>query len=128
MAFSDHELFAGLAGKTVSGLTLSKTAAMTLELATGSVILHRTGVTHTLAAAQSHVFTSDPTKPTRVFMGLVDNGTTKDLWVDSYVDDGSKIQANPPTGYSLILPVAWFTIAAGETDLANAAINRRVWI
>jgi hypothetical protein len=101
---------------------------MTLELAAGSVNRHGTGTTFTLGAAQSHVFTSDPSLPTKVFMGLIDNGATTDLWVDAYVDDGLTVKGDPPSGYELVLEVAWFTIAAAETDLANPSIKRRTWV
>ena len=127
MAFSDHELNAALDGKTVNGLGITQTAPLTLEMASGDVTIHSTGITYTLATPQVHVFTSDPTNPKQVFVGLVDvGGGTADMWVDSYVDDGLTEQANPPN--PLLFAAAWFTIAAGETDLANATINRRVWM
>ena len=128
MAFQDIPLKAGKSGLTVSGLSLVKTAAMTLEVAAGSVKLHKSGVTYTLGSAQSHAFASDPSLPTKIFMGLVDNGGTTDLWVDAYVDDGAKAEADPPSGYTLIVALAWFTIPAAEIDLANATIRRRTWV
>lgn len=118
---------AGSRGLTVTDLGLSKTSAMTLELAAGSVKLHKNGVTYTLATPQSHAFSSDLALPTRVFMALVDNGANTDLWVDAYVDDGNTVQSKPPTGYRHVLDVAWFTIDAAETDLDNATIKRRTW-
>ena len=128
MAFVDKNLKAGLIGKTVSGFDISQTAAMTLQVASGSVTLHSTGVIYTLAAAESHVFTSDPSNVKRCFMGIINNGATTDLWVDEYINDGNTTQADPPAGYSLIHALAWFDIAAGETDLVNSTINRRIMI
>ena len=128
MAFVDKQLNAGTDGKTVTALGLTKTAPMTLEVAAGSVKLHATGVTYTLAAAESHVFTADSTNPTRVLMALIDNGTTTDLWVDAYVVDGLNEKGKIPAGYSYIADIGWFDIAANETDLLNGDVNRRVWI
>ena len=127
MSFSDKPLLQGLVGKTVSGLALSQTALMTLEVASGSVALQQDGVTYTLASAQSHVFTSDATFQTQCFIGLIDNGATTDIWVDEYVDDGFNTRGAIPAGYELISAVGWFAIPVNETDLANATINRRVW-
>jgi hypothetical protein len=119
----------GLAGLVVNGLTLSKTAVMTLELATGDVTPQETGITSTLGAAQNHVFVADATYPKQVYMAVIDNGTTVDLWVDEYVDkgDGATMQGDPPAGYRVVLPIAWFTLPAGTTDLTNVVINRRVY-
>jgi hypothetical protein len=128
MAFVDHQINAGLCGKTVSGLGLTKTAAMTLEVASGSVTDHQTGTTYTLASAQNHVFTSDSTDPKNAFMAVIDNGSTTDLWVDEYVDDGTLMRDDPPSGYSVVLEIGWFSFAANETDLDNASINRRVYV
>ena len=125
--FADYPIIAGLAGLTVNGLTVSQTAVMTLELATGDATPQATGITSVLAAPASHAFASDPTKKTQCYMALVDNGTTVDLWVDEYVDDGKTTLADPPAGYRNVLALAWFEIAAGETDLANSVINRRVY-
>jgi hypothetical protein len=127
--FADQPIVSGLAGLTVNGLTLSKTAALTLELGTGNVTPQLTGITSTLAAAQSHVFVPDATYPKQVHMALIDNGTTVDLWVDSYVDQGddAMTRGDPPEGYREVLSLAWFTLAANETDLDNAVINRRVY-
>lgn len=127
MSFADYPIVASLAGLSVSGLTLSKTAALTLEVATGTVTHTVTGLSSTLSAAQNHVFTADATYDKQVYMAIIDNGTTVDLWVDSYVDDGSKVRADPPTGYRDVLTLAWFTLSANETDLDNAIINRRVY-
>ena len=128
MAFTDIELNSGLAGFSISGLTLSKTALLTLEVASGSVTVHQTGSTYTLATAQDHSFTADATNSKKVFMGLIDNGTTTDLWVDSYIDDGNTQRAAPPSGYNLIREIAWFDLAANETDLDNSTIYRRAYI
>jgi hypothetical protein len=128
MAFNDVPMKAGQSGKTVSGLGLSKTGAMTLELAAGNVNLHRSGGVVTLGAAQSHAFTADPTNPTQVFMALITDGVDVDLWVDAFVDDGRTVQAKPPAGYVVAMEVAWFTIQAAETNLDNATINRRTWV
>lgn len=127
MAFADHPIIAGLAGLTVNGLTLTKTAAMTLQVATGDVTPQRTGIQSTLGTAQTHVFTADATYTKEIYMAIIDNGTTVDLWVDSYVDDGTKMRSDPPTGYRHVLSLAWFTLAANETDLDNAIINRRIY-
>lgn len=128
MAFMDLDLIAGLVGKSVSGLGMSKTAAMTLEVATGSVTTFQDAVTYTLASAQNHVFSADATNPTQVFMGLIDNGSITDLWVDTYVDDGLNQQGALPAGYKLILAFAWFSIPANETNLDNTTICRRTWV
>ena len=127
--FADYPIIASLAGLSVSGLGLSKTAAMTLQVATGSVTPQTTGIASTLGSAQSKVFVADSTYPKQISMGLIDNGTTVDLWVDEYVDpgDGSMVQGDPPTGYRAVLALAWFTLPAGTTDLTDVVINRRVY-
>lgn len=126
MAFVNYPLDFGAAGRSVSGLDLTKTAALTLEVAAGSVTEHGTGTTHTLASAESHVFAADSTNPTQVLMAIIsDDGSNVDLWVDAFVDDGTKSHADPPAGFRVVHDVAWFTLAAGETDLDNATINRR---
>lgn len=127
MPFADHPIIAGQAGLTVNGLTLSKTAALTLELATGDVTPQQTGITSTLSSAEDHVFVPDATYAKQIYMALIDNGTTVDLWVDSYVDDGDTAQGDPPAGYRSVLTLAWFTLPANETDLDNVVINRRVY-
>lgn len=127
MAFTDMNLIAGLVGKAVTGLGLTKTAALTLEVATGSVTHHRTGTTYTLASAQSKVFTPDTTYAKQVFMAIIDNGSTTDLWVDGYLDDGLSTKGDPPSGYSEVLTIGWFLLAANETDLDNSTIYRRVY-
>lgn len=129
MAWNDLPLNAGAVGKTVSGLGLTQTAAMTLEVAAGSVVTHADGVTHTFTPLQNHTFSADATNPTQVFMGIISNGIgTVDLWVDVYVDDGFTKRADIPAGFSLVAEVAWFTIAANETDLINGTLNRRTWV
>jgi hypothetical protein len=127
MAFVDYALDYGITGKDVSGLGLTKTAAMTLEVATGSVTEQKTGTTHTLTAAQSHVFTADGSNITMVKILLItDDGSNVDVWIDTYVDDGTKIHDGCPSGFRVIHDIAWFKIAANETDLANSTINRRI--
>ena len=128
MAFVDKKLLSGQVGKTVSGLGLSKTAAMTLEVATGSITLHLTGVVSTLSSVQSNVFTSDSTYKKVVFIALIDNGSTVDVWFDEYVDDGLNKRGDVPSGYKIISDIAWFTIAVNETDLNNTSIYRREWL
>lgn len=128
MVFSDKLLIAGLVGKTVTGLGLSQTAPMTLEVAAGTVTTHKDGVAHTLAAATPHIFTADATLSKRIFMGIIDDGVTVDLWIDEYIDDGAEVRADVPAGFTLVADVAWFSIAASETDLVNSTINRRTWI
>lgn len=127
MGFNDIPIKAAELGKGVQGLVVSQAGAMTLEVATGIVNLHGSGGLVELESAQSHAFISDPMNETRVFMGLVTDGVDVDLWVDAYVDDGATVRADPPEGYVLITELAWFTIPAAETDLANSTINRRVW-
>ncbi len=128
MGFLDQPIHAAPTGKSVDGLDLTKTAAMTLEVASGSVTRNVSGAVSTLDDAESHVFVADGALPKRVFMGVITNETDTDLWVDEYVDDGSKVRADPPDGWSLIADVASFVIPAGVTDLDNTTINRRVWI
>ncbi len=95
-------------------------------MATGSVTEHDTGTTHTLSAAQSHAFTADATYSTRVRMAIItDDGANVDLWVDAFVDSGLTTHADAPAGFRVVKEVAWFDIAANETDLTNATINRR---
>lgn len=127
MSFADKQLIAAKLSKSVTGLDLTQTAAMTLEVAIGSVTTYDDGVTHTLAVAEAHVFTADSTYLTRVLMALIDNGATVDVWIDTYVDDGLNERGGIPAGYNIIADIAWFEIAANETDLVNATINRRVW-
>ncbi len=90
--------------------------------------IHQTGVTHTLASAESHTFTADTTNPTRVFMAIISDDVTVDLWIDAYVDDGFMDRADVPAGFSIVADVAWFAIAANETDLLNGTVNRRTWV
>ncbi len=127
MAFQDVPLIAGLVGKSVSGLGVSQTAPMTLEVATGSVVTLEDGVTHTLSTAESQVFTADATDPKIVRMGLIDNGVNVDVWIDEYIDDGFNNGAPIPAGYEYIADIAWFQIAANETDLLNGTVSRRTW-
>lgn len=127
MAFTDRNLDAGRAGLTVSGLGLTKTAALTLEVASGSVTHHSTGTMYTLTSAQNKVFTADSTDIKQVFMAIIDNGTTTDLWVDSYVDDGLTGRADPPSGYIRVLTIGWLEIAVDETVIDNGTIFRRVY-
>ena len=128
MTFADKDMIVGQIGKTISGLTLSKTAAMTLEVASGSVTIHQDGYVYTLDTAESHAFTADTKDSTHVIMGIITNDAGTDLWIDKYVDDGKTMRGVPPTGYELILDIAWFTIDANETDLDNVTIYRRNWI
>jgi hypothetical protein len=127
MGFVDAPLIAGLQGLTVSGLGVTQKAAMELEVAAGSVTVHATGVTYTLSTAESKVFTADPTNPSKVFVGLISDGATTQVWVDVFVDDGLKIPADVPASNMLIVDLAWFSIAANETDLLNGDVNRRVY-
>jgi hypothetical protein len=113
--------------KKITGLALSQPGLLPLELAAGSVLDYRAGATYTLAAPASHTFTADATLTKKVFMALVDNGTTTDLWVDEYLDDGFTRRADVPAGYTRVIDVAWFDLPANETDLANVTINRRTW-
>ena len=128
MAFVDAPLIAGLLGKSVSGLALTQTAVMTLEVAAGEVETFQDGVTHTLGSAVSEVFTADSTFPTNVRMALIDNGANVDVWIDTYVDDGFNVGAPVPTGYVVVADIAWFQIAANEVDLLNGTVSRRTWI
>ncbi len=128
MAFNDLPMDQGLVGVNVTGLSLSKTAAMTLSVASGNVVTTEDGVTHTLPAAESNVFAADSTNPTKCFIGLIDDGVNVDIWFDAYVDDGLTARAAVPAGYKRIITIGWFTIAASETDLDNTTINRRTWV
>jgi len=128
MAFVDISLLGGPIGKTVVGLELSLTAAMTLEVATGTVTLHHTGGVYTLASAQSHALVADATFDTVCWVAIIDNGSSTDIWVDAYVDDGDTGRADVPGGYVEVHGLAWFTIPPGETDLANVTINRRILV
>ena len=128
MAFNDLPLDQGLVGVNVSNLGLTKTAAMTLQVASGNVVTTEDGVTHTLTAAQSNVYSSDPTNPVQCFIGLIDDGVNVDIWFDAYVDDGLTERADKPAGYTRIITIGWMTIAPGETDLDNTTINRRTWV
>ncbi len=128
MAFADKPIHPHVQGKTITGLAVSKTAAMTLEVASGTIQVHQDGVTHTLDAAASHVFAADGVNITRCFMGIVTNDVTVELWVDSYVDDGITTKGDPPAGFRLLQAVAWFDIAVSETDLVNSTINRRTFV
>jgi hypothetical protein len=128
MSFVDVPLYAGALGKAVAGLVLSKTGAMVLEVATGSVVDHNSGDTYTLSSAQDHVFTSDSTHAKRVQILLVENGTTTDIWVDEFLLDDLTRPADIPSGYSMILDLGWFDFEAAETDLDNATIYRREWL
>jgi hypothetical protein len=128
MAFQDAPIHPGLLGFIMSGLGVSKTAAMTLEVATGSAEDYRIGETYTLSSSQNHVFTSDATYAKYAQISLVDNGSITDIWVDEYKLDGDEGPADPPSGYKVIQSLAWFEIAAGETNLDNSTIFRRTWV
>ena len=128
MGFLNHSTHAAPTGKVISDLALTKTAAMTLEVAAGSITRQAPGVTSTLSAAQSYAFTADSSLPVQVFMGIITNEVSTDLWVDEYVDNGATVRADPPVGWTLIADIAWFTIPAAETDLDNTTIHRRVWL
>jgi hypothetical protein len=128
MAFVDQELNMGLVGKSASGLAVSQTAAMTLEVATGAITTFQDGVTHTLGAAESQLFVADATLPKQVFVGLIDDGVDVDVWIDEYLDDGFNARGPVPTGFALIQALAWFAIAANETDLINGDLYRRTFV
>jgi hypothetical protein len=129
MSFFDLPLYAAPLGKSVSGLVVSKTGIMTLEVATGSITLQVNGAVHTFDTIESHTFTSDASFKKSVFMGIITNGgTSAALWVDEYLDDGKTIRSSPPVGYFAILDLCWFYIPAGETDLDNTIIYRREWL
>lgn len=128
MSFVDQELNMGLVGKSATGLGVSQTAPMTLEVEAGEVTTFQDGVTHALSPAESQVFTADATFPKQVFMALIDDGATVDLWVDEYLDDGLNTRGAIPAGFTLIQALAWFSIAANETDLINGTINRRTFV
>ncbi|KPK66711.1 MAG: hypothetical protein AMS21_00735 [Gemmatimonas sp. SG8_38_2] len=126
--FIDAPLIAGQIGLAVTGLSVSQKAAMSLDVAAGSVMKHNTGETFTLPAPESKVFVADAVYPTQVFIGLIDNAGTTQVWVDVYVDDGSKQRAPVPDDNVLVCDLAWFTIAPGETDLLNGDVVRRVYL
>lgn len=129
MAFNDFPLDSHPLNKEITGLGVTQTAAMTLQVAAGSVTEFSTGAAHALGAAETHVFTADATYPTQVSIGLItDDGANVDVWVDSYVDDGFATHGAVPAGFRLLAGLAWFSIAANETDLINGDLNRRVWI
>lgn len=127
MSFNDVLASGGTIGKTVTGLGVTATASLTLQVADGTVLEQQTGITFTFTN-QSHTFVSDPTYPTQVFMGVIDNGTSTDLWVDAFVQNGKLNQSDVPSGYRLIQELVWFTMAVGETDLNNTTIYRRIVI
>ncbi len=128
MAFQDVQLIGGQVGRTMINLAITKTAALTLQVAVGSVTLHATGVTYTLEGTQSHTFTPDATRKKMIFMGLINNGVSTDLWVDEHVVDGKLGRARVPNGYTLIQDLAWFELAAAEVDILNATVYRRILI
>ena len=128
MSFVDHTLDAGLDGVSVLGLGVTKTAALTLDVGAGHIVTHADGVTHELATPQSHTFTAHGTVPTLCMLALVTDGTVVDVWVDAFADTGAMAASAPPAGFSVIRCLAWFTLAAGETDLVNTTINRRVYV
>lgn len=127
MGFSDHNYNGIHQGVTnFTGLGISKTGAMTLEVAAGSV--DKDGTTHVLSAAQNHIFSSNPAQITRCWIALIEDGAGGvDIWVDEFVSKSGKTRGNVPGGWNFVCELAWFDIAAGETDLDNATIVRRLW-
>lgn len=128
MAFQDVPIRPEPMGKIITGLAVSKTAAMALQVAPGVVDAYWEVVLYTLESAQSHVFTSHATYAKRAQISLIGNDITTDIWVDAYLLDGLKEAADPPAGYRIIQDLVWFEIAAGETDLDNSTIYRRTWV
>ncbi len=128
MTFSDKPIRPHVQGKNVTGLAASQTAAMTLQIASGSITVYQDGLTHTFSPAASHVFVADSTYVTRCFLGIVTDDVTVELWVDAYLDDGLTTKGDPPAGFRLLQAVAWFDIAISETDLVNSTINRRTFV
>ena len=128
MAFNDLSILDNLLGKKVTGLDVTKTGPMRLEVAAGSVLFYNTGQTFTMASGDSHTFASDSGNITRAFMAVVGSGSTASLWVDEYVDDGTNEQAAVPSGYKVIAELAWFNTPVDETNLNNTTINRRIYL
>ncbi len=127
MPFADQPLQAAPLNKGITGLAVSQTAPMTLEVATGTITEYDTGAVHNFTPAESNAFVADATDPTQVFMAIITNDVSVDLWVDAYVDDGFNARGAIPTGFRILATVAWFSIAANETDLLNGDVFRRVW-
>jgi hypothetical protein len=125
MPFIDVPIETGRLGKTVSGLAVSQLAAMELRVDQGEVVLHETGETCSLDQPVTHLFASHATLWTRVFVGLISNGSNTDVWVDAYLDDGQKTQADVPVGYRLVHDLVWFGVAPLATDILSGDVFRR---
>lgn len=125
MPFIDVPIDAGRVGKSVSGLAVSQPGPMQLAVAQGEVVLHETGEVCELSQEQTQQFVSHATLWTRVFVGLIADGASVDVWVDAYVDDGYTTQAQVPKGYRVVHDLAWCSIAPAEKDLLNGDVFRR---
>lgn len=128
MAFKDFTINTNLLGKKITGLDVTKTGPMRLEVAVGSVLFYNTGQTFTMASGDSHIFSADSSNIKTVFMGVVGSGSAANVWIDRFVDDETNERALAPSGYKLIAELAWFDIAVDETNLNNSTINRRVYL
>jgi hypothetical protein len=128
MAFNDVPIAQGLLGKTITGLDVTKTSTMTLEVASGNVLIHKTGVTHTFPDTESHTFVADTNHKRDVHMSVVSNGSNVLLWIDDFIDNGNNIGARMPDGYEVVCDLAWFVMNKSETDLDNVTVNRRLYI
>lgn len=125
MSFNDLELIADEAGMEVSGMGVSKTGALQLTIASGSIT--KGGQVHTLASDAVVNVTADSTNPK--YYGIyvrADNGALE-IYERTHVEDGGEISALP-TGYEYVEKLAWFTVPANETNLDNIDINRRVFV
>lgn len=128
MPFADYPLDAHPLNKNVTGLGVTQSAPMTLEVAAGNVQEYDTGETYPLAAPEPLVFTADPVLPTQVFMAFIASDTDCYVWADTYLDDGLNGRSPFPAGYRMVIDLAWFTIAPNETDLLNGTVSRRIWL
>jgi hypothetical protein len=128
MAFKDLALSQEIVGKSVVGLELTNPTGLTLEVAAGSIKDFATSQTHILSSTQSHTFTSHNKWKKKVFMGIISNGTTTDLWIDEFIHDGKTMKSQLPTGYSLLLTIAWFDLLPNAIDFSESVVNRRVYI
>lgn len=112
----------------VTGCEVTQTGPLTLTVAAGNLCDFSRGIDAPFAGG-AHTFTPHSAHPTQVYFALVWDGATLELWADE-VTKKNKWQRNldKPSGYERVLELGWGSIPANETDLANADMNRRVYV
>jgi len=126
--FTNRPLKNERTSKEVLGFSVTNPTGLTLSVASGSARIWKTSTIYTMDTEQSHTFTPHSKWKKGIFMGIVSNGVTTDLWVDEWIHNGNIIKAQPPAGYRLWVPLAWFELLPNVDDFSTTEIFRRIYI